>query len=45
MSAVDNIKLDNRIVGGLQSVITAKDVLNSRAADRLSLVAFVTLLI
>lgn len=38
MSAVDNIKLDNRIVGGLQSVITAKDVLNSRAADRLSLV-------
>ena len=38
MSAVDNIKLDNRIVGGLQSVITAKDVLNPRAADRLSLV-------
>lgn len=38
MSAVDDIKLDNRIVGGLQSVITAKDVLNSRAADRLSLV-------
>lgn len=38
MSTVDDIKLDNRIVGGLQSVITAKDVLNSRAADRLSLV-------
>ena len=38
MSAVDNVMLDNRIVGGLQSVITAKDVLNSRAADRLSLV-------
>ena len=35
---VDDIKLDSRIVGGLQSVITAKDVLNSRAADRLSLV-------
>lgn len=38
MSAVDNVRLDRRIVGGLQSVITAKDVLNSRAADRLSLV-------
>ena len=38
MSVVDDIKLDSRIVGGLQSVITAKDVLNSRAADRLSLV-------
>lgn len=38
MSAVDNVILDRRIVGGLQSVITAKDVLNSRAADRLSLV-------
>lgn len=38
MSAVDNVILDNRIVGGLQSVITAKDVLTSRAADRLSLV-------
>ena len=38
MSVVDDIKLDSRIVGGLQSVITAKDVLSSRAADRLSLV-------
>ena len=38
MSVVDDIKLDSRIVGGLQSVITAKDVLNSRAAVRLSLV-------
>ena len=38
MSAVDNVILDRRIVGGLQSVITAKDVLTSRAADRLSLV-------
>lgn len=33
-----NTKLDHRIVGGLQSVITAKDVLTARAADRLSLV-------
>lgn len=40
MSVVDDIKLDSRIVGGLQSVITAKDVLSSRAADRLSLVGF-----
>ena len=38
MSAVDNVKLDRRIVGGLQSVITAKDVLTLRAAGRLSLV-------
>ena len=38
MSVVDDIKLDSRIVGGLHSVITAKDVLDSRAADRLSLV-------
>ena len=38
MSAVDNVILDRRIVGGPQSVITAKDVLTLRAADRLSLV-------